>query len=62
VPVALAAGDRQSVSSRDTKMTIAAERLAVIAVLTLPITLLPSVMGMNVIVNDHTRWRSPSCR
>jgi Mg2+ and Co2+ transporter CorA len=47
---------RQSVSSRDTKMAIAAERLAVIAVLTLPITLLPSVMGMNVIVNDHTRW------
>jgi Mg2+ and Co2+ transporter CorA len=39
-------------------MAIAAERLAVIAVLTLPITLLPSVMGMNVIVNDHTRWRS----
>jgi Mg2+ and Co2+ transporter CorA len=40
----------------DTKMTIAAERLAVIAVLTLPITSLSSVMGMNVIVNDSTRW------
>ena len=42
----------------DTKMTIAAERLAVIAVLTLPITSLSSVLGMNVIVNDHTRWIS----
>jgi magnesium transporter len=40
----------------DTKMTIAAERLAVIAVLTLPITSLSSVLGMNVIVNDSTRW------
>jgi CorA-like Mg2+ transporter protein len=40
----------------DTKMTIAAERLAVIAVLTLPITSLSSVMGMNVIVNNSTRW------
>ena len=40
----------------DTKMTIAAERLAVIAVLTLPITSLSSVMGMNVIVNDSTCW------
>ena len=40
----------------DTKMTIAAERLAVIAVLTLPITSLSSVVGMNVIVNDSTRW------
>jgi magnesium transporter len=40
----------------DTKMTIAAERLAVIAALTLPITSLSSVMGMNVIVNESTRW------
>jgi magnesium transporter len=40
----------------DTKMTIAAERLAVIAVLTLPITSLSSVLGMNVIVNESTRW------
>jgi Mg2+ and Co2+ transporter CorA len=40
----------------DTKMTIAAERLAVIAALTLPITSLSSVMGMNVIVNDSTKW------
>jgi len=40
----------------DTKMTIAAERLAVIAALTLPVTALSSVLGMNVIVNDHTRW------
>jgi magnesium transporter len=37
-------------------MTIAAERLAVIAAITLPITSLSSVLGMNVIVNDSTRW------
>jgi magnesium transporter len=40
----------------DTKMTIAAERLAVIAAITLPITSLSSVIGMNVIVNDSTKW------
>ena len=39
----------------DTKVTIAAERLALIAVLTLPITALSSVYGMNIIVNDETR-------
>jgi magnesium transporter len=38
----------------DTKMTIAAERLAVIAAVTLPITALSSVLGMNVIVYDRT--------
>jgi len=38
----------------ETKMTIAAERLTVIAVLTLPITAVSSIYGMNVIVNDHT--------
>jgi magnesium transporter len=38
----------------DTKVTIAAERLALIAVLTLPITALSSVYGMNLIVNDRT--------
>jgi magnesium transporter len=38
----------------DTKMTIAAERLAVIAAVTLPITALSSIYGMNVIVNDRT--------
>jgi magnesium transporter len=38
----------------DTKMTIAAERLAVIAVVTLPVTALSSVLGMNIIVNDRT--------
>jgi magnesium transporter len=43
-------------SRTETKMTIAAERLAVIAVLTLPITSLSSVVGMNVIVNESTRW------
>jgi magnesium transporter len=37
-----------------TKMTIAAERLAVIAAVTLPVTALSSIMGMNVIVNDST--------
>jgi magnesium transporter len=40
----------------DTKMAVAAERLAVIAALTLPITALSSVVGMNVIVNSQTRW------
>jgi magnesium transporter len=42
----------------DTRMTIAAERLAVIAAITLPITAISSVMGMNVIVNEHSdvRW------
>ncbi|HTJ36176.1 magnesium transporter CorA family protein [Dactylosporangium darangshiense] len=39
----------------DTKMTIAAERLAVIAAITLPITALSSVYGMNLIVSDHTQ-------
>ena len=38
-----------------TKMTIAAERLAVIAAVTLPVTALSSVVGMNVIVNDETQ-------
>ena len=38
-----------------TKMTIAAERLAVIAAVTLPITALSSIFGMNVIVNDSTQ-------
>jgi thiamine monophosphate synthase len=33
-----------------------AERLAVIAAVTLPITSLSSVVGMNVIVNDQTHW------
>jgi magnesium transporter len=40
----------------NTKMTIAAERLAVIAAVTLPITSLSSVVGMNVIVNESTHW------
>ena len=35
-------------------MTIAAERLAVIAAVTLPITALSSIYGMNVIVNNST--------
>ncbi|HET7477659.1 MAG TPA: magnesium transporter CorA family protein [Dermatophilaceae bacterium] len=37
-----------------TKMTIAMERLAVIAAITLPVTALASVYGMNVIVNQTT--------
>ena len=40
----------------DTKLTIAAERLAVIAAITLPIDALASVLGMHVIVNEQTRW------
>ena len=39
----------------NTKMTIAAERLAVIAAVTLPVTAISSVLGMNVIVNDSTK-------
>src|SRR4051794_3288604 len=38
----------------NTKMTVAMERLAVIAAVTLPITALASVYGMNVIVNQST--------
>ena len=38
----------------ETKMTVAAERLAVIAVVTLPITALSSIYGMNIIVNENT--------
>jgi magnesium transporter len=40
----------------NTKMTIAAERLAVIAAVTLPVTAISSVMGMNVIVSEETHW------
>ncbi len=40
----------------NTKMTIAAERLAVIAAVTLPVTAISSVMGMNVIVSQETHW------
>jgi magnesium transporter len=39
-----------------TKMTVAMERLAVIAAVTLPITAIASVYGMNVIVNGKTHW------
>ena len=38
----------------NTKMTVAMERLAGIAAVTLPITALASIYGMNVIVNDRT--------
>jgi Mg2+ and Co2+ transporter CorA len=37
-----------------TRMTIAVERLAVLAAVTLPVTAIASVYGMNVIVNDRT--------
>jgi magnesium transporter len=40
----------------ETKMTIAAERLAVIAVVTLPITALASIYGMNLIVHERSQW------
>lgn len=40
----------------NTKMTIAAERLAVIAAVTLPITALSSILGVNFIVNDETKY------
>jgi Mg2+ and Co2+ transporter CorA len=40
----------------NTKMTVAAERLAVIAAVTLPVTAVSSIVGMNVIVNDETHW------
>ncbi|CCH76477.1 putative metal ion transport protein [Nostocoides japonicum T1-X7] len=40
----------------DTRMTIAAERLAVIAAVTLPVAAISGVMGMNVIVNASTHW------
>jgi magnesium transporter len=39
----------------DTKMMIAGERLAVLAAVTLPVTAISSVYGMNVIVNAHTQ-------
>ena len=39
-----------------TKMTVAMERLAVIAAVTLPVTALASIYGMNVIVNESTHW------
>ena len=39
----------------NTKMTLAMERLAVIAAVTLPVTAIASVIGMNVIVNERTQ-------
>lgn len=39
----------------NTELTIAAERLAVIAAVTLPVTAVSSILGMNVIVNDATQ-------
>ena len=42
----------------NTKMTFAMERLAVIAAVTLPITAIASVLGMNLIFVGHTHWTS----
>lgn len=39
-----------------TKMTVAMERLAVIAAVTLPITAVASIYGMNMIVYQNTHW------
>lgn len=39
-----------------TKMTVAAERLAMIAAVTAPVTAVSSVLGMNLIANEHTQW------
>ncbi|MET0964823.1 MAG: magnesium transporter CorA family protein [Nakamurella sp.] len=39
----------------NTELTIAAERLAVIAAITLPVTAVSSILGMNLIVNDTTQ-------
>lgn len=39
-----------------TKMTVAMERLAVIAAVTLPVTAIASIAGMNVLTNDETQW------
>jgi Mg2+ and Co2+ transporter CorA len=39
-----------------TKMTTAAERLAMIAAVTAPVTAVSSVLGMNLIVNQTTQW------
>jgi magnesium transporter len=59
---ALADGEKENLQATiefyqartNTKVTIAAERLAVIAAITLPITAVSSILGMNVIVNDRT--------
>lgn len=40
----------------DTRMTIAGERLAVIAAITLPVTAVSGILGMNTIVNAETEW------
>jgi Mg2+ and Co2+ transporter CorA len=40
----------------NTKLTLAMERLAVIAAVTLPVTAIASVFGMNVIVNRSTHY------
>jgi magnesium transporter len=41
-----------------TKMTVAAERLAMIAAVTAPVTAVSSVLGMNLIVNQDTQWEA----
>ena len=41
-----------------TKMTVAMERLAVIAAVTLPITAIASIAGMNVVVGQHSNYEA----
>ena len=50
--------DRALPDQGHTKMTVAMERLAVIAAITLPVTAIASVYGMNVIVNSRPTGRS----
>lgn len=60
---AMADGERENLQGTiefyqartNTKVSIAAERLAVIAAITLPVTAVSSILGMNVIVNDTTQ-------
>jgi magnesium transporter len=40
----------------NTKLTVAMERLAVIAAITLPVTAIASVFGMNLLVNESTQF------
>jgi Mg2+ and Co2+ transporter CorA len=53
---AMSAPAREVYGRMHTRVVFGAERLAVIAAVTLPVTAISSVMGMNVIVNDETHW------
>lgn len=60
---AMADGERENLQGSiefyqartNTQVALAAERLAVIAAITLPVTAVSSILGMNVIVNDATQ-------